>query len=131
MLRYLFFIFIFSSCFNNHEQNTYDIFSPILLNHDSTKIYISDYIHNKRVDSVYCNLEYKYFKDKEEIVIFSHPNNPYLSILKLYVANQSYDILLRKSLKQKIRKRTQRIKRKYSEEVFLMFWPLDANICNF
>ncbi len=102
MLRYLFFIFIFSSCFNNHEQNTYDIFSPILLNHDSTKIYISDYIHNKRVDSVYCNLEYKYLKDKEEIVIFSHPNNPYLSILKLYVANQSYDILLRKSLKQKI-----------------------------
>lgn len=103
MLRYIFIIIFFSSCLqHSNNQKKYDLFLPINLNIDTTKVFLNDFVINENVDSVTSETNFLYFKDKQIIYILTDDKTPFLSVLTLWSDNKKYDILLRKNQKKKV-----------------------------
>ena len=103
MLRYIFIILFFSSCLqHSNNQKKYDLFLPINLNIDTTKVFLNDFIINENIDSVTSETNFLYFKDKQVVYILTDDKTPFLSVLTLWSDNKKYDILLRKNQKKKV-----------------------------
>ncbi|PVX51773.1 glycosidase [Balneicella halophila] len=109
-IAYSFILIIsFLSC-NNAEKIIYPLepatttlLSPIVLDLDSTVLYLEDYVYDAtKIDSISGFDNISWNKDEKKCIIYSSDTIPMLSTLKLHIDGQKYDLAIKKSLKQKV-----------------------------
>ncbi|MEC8610759.1 MAG: alpha-amylase family glycosyl hydrolase [Bacteroidota bacterium] len=75
--------------------------TPITLSVDTTSINLS-YFFNSPIDSITCEVPHSLTSQSSTLHIISNDNTPMLSVLTIWTEGIQYDILLKKSRKQKI-----------------------------
>lgn len=85
------------------EPATTTLLSPINLEPDSTVLYLEDFVMDaSKIDSIHSDFSLKWKKGAKKCTIQSETEAPMLSSLDIYVAGQAYNIVVKKSLKQKV-----------------------------
>ena len=98
MLKYIFIFLIMTGCMSNiNSRKKFNLFTPISLSADTTKLFIKDFLIDEYLDSVSCQIPHFLNENKSELFLLSNQNISNLSILKLWSKGNSYDILLRKN----------------------------------
>lgn len=101
LIRYIFILLIFVGCSEN-KQFQEELFIPLILNLDTTKIEIDDYLLDKNVDSVTYQSDIIFNKEKRIVKVIPNDKISNLSVISFWTKNIKHDLLLKKNLKKKI-----------------------------
>lgn len=103
----IFLAIIFTACTDKltypKEPETTTLLSPISLDIDSTTLYLEDFVYDaSKIDSMHSSYKLSWNKEDKKCIIYHTNSAKLLSTLQLFVKEQRYDIVLKKSQKQKI-----------------------------